>query len=68
MKLNNNLTNTASIYVQELEIRSYKIEDTYTYRTLRDVYSSIECVFNTICKSSFLLFIHKTYNIPIMTW
>ena len=53
MKLTNTLTTTANIYVQELDIRSYKIEETYTSRTLRDVYASIYCVSNTICKSSY---------------
>ena len=67
MKLTNTLTTAAHMYVQGLDIRSYNIDETYTSSTLRDIYSSIQSVFNTICKSSFLLFIHKTYNIPIMT-
>ena len=41
MKLTNTLTTEANMYVQDLDIRSYKIEDTYTSRTLRDLYASI---------------------------
>ena len=67
IKLTNDFTTTAFIYVQELGIRPYKIEVTCTSITLRYVYASIESVFNVIIKSSFLLFIHKSYNTPIMT-
>ena len=38
----------------------------YKSGTLRYPYVFIECVFNTVWESIFLLFIHKTYNIPII--
>ena len=66
MKLTEPLINTAKRYVKELDIWSYNIEEMHTSRTLRDLYTSIECVINTIWNSSILLFIQKTYIISIM--
>ena len=67
MNLTNPIITKDKSYVLELESRVSKIKDTYTSRALRDLYSSVECVFNKVWNSIFLVFIQKTYNIPIIS-
>ena len=60
MNLTSHLITTAKSNIQHLEGRPYKIEGTYIYSTLIHLYASIECAFNTVWKSSFLILIHVT--------
>ena len=62
------LITTDKSSVQKLESRASKIEETYTSNIIRDLNAPVECVFNTVCNSSFVLFIHKTYITPTMSF
>ena len=48
MELTKTFIKTVNNSDHELESRTYDIQDIYTYKTLRELYSYIEYVFNTV--------------------